>query len=167
MSFSIEQKHGHLLDNSRGILMLFTVVSAAYITHFLEGPHFYNKEVLTALHLHTSSLSSSVNLSVDHNRALRASVVHLPRDRNRRSGRRVTPCSGPLAPIWRTTQYWSWVSLSAESSSLEHDRRNGNVQHRASQTMMMMTCVYTTIAEVISVKCITYPPVAGTQPTVR
>ena len=54
---------------------------------FSGGPHFYNKEVLRALHLHTSSLSSSANLSVDHNRALRASVVHLPRDRNRRSGR--------------------------------------------------------------------------------
>jgi len=39
-----------------------------------------------------------------------------------------------------TAQHWSGnrLSLSTESSSLQHARRNSNVQHRTSHTLMMM-----------------------------
>ena len=45
-----------------------------------------------------------------------------------------------------TTQHWSGNRLlsSAESSSLEHAHRYGNVQHRTSHTMMMMVMTTTT-----------------------
>jgi len=53
---------------------------------------------------------------------------------------RVSPGSGPLNPI-STTQHWSGNCLSsrAESSSLEHARRNGNIQHPTSHTLMTMS----------------------------
>ena len=52
------------------------------------------------------------------------------------------PARGPLNPTL-SAQHWSFshLSLSTESTSLEHARRNDNVYHRTSHTttMMMMT----------------------------
>jgi len=51
----------------------------------------------------------------------------------------VTPGSGPLNSIHHhSTLVCHRLSSSAESSSLEHARRNDNVQHRTSHMMMMM-----------------------------
>jgi len=56
----------------------------------------------------------------------------------------IGPTASHLAPdrwIWfSTTQHWfgNGLLVNAESSSLEHTRRNNSVEHRTSHTMMMI-----------------------------
>ena len=109
----------------------------------------------TSDHSHTSSVppafirttrlkffghTARADPSMDPSQALWACVAPLPRDWNRRSGRLrhtwLRTVESDLAPlnIGLATAY----DFSAESSSLEHARRNGSVQHRTSHTMMMM-----------------------------
>ena len=82
-----------------------------------------------------------VELSMDHRRAFKASVVVLPRDWNRQSGR---PCHtylrttvSDLAPlnIGLATAYQRAQNCQAWSKLTS---RSGNVQHRTSRTIMKM-----------------------------
>ena len=79
--------------------------------------------------------------SMDHSRALRASVAPLPRDWKRRAGRPrhtwLRTVESDLAPlnIGLATTY---QSLSAESTGMEQTRRNGNVRLWTSHMMMMI-----------------------------
>jgi len=84
------------------------------------------------------SHTAPVSPSMDHSRALRACVAPLTRTAD--CADRVTLGSGLLNPSsHHSTLVWNCLSSSAESLSLEYARRNGNVWHRTSHTMMMMT----------------------------
>jgi len=105
-------------------------------------------DVLTSHHSHTSSippaLSSSVTLHVPIQLWTTVELLGLCGAFAKGVERPIRLTTSHLAlDCWiqfSNTQHWSGncLSSSAESSSLEHARRNGNVQHRTSHTMMTM-----------------------------
>jgi len=76
---------------------------------------------------------------MDYSRALRTCVDPLPRDWNELPILTASHLAPDRWTRFGTTQHWSGnrLSLSTDRQVLEHARRNGNVQHRTSHTMMM------------------------------
>jgi len=103
-------------------------------------------KVLTNHHSHTSSIPSALSSSVTlHSAHVDPFMDHLWPLWPLCQGTGTTPPTvSHLAPDRRiqfsTTQHWSGnrLSSSAESSSLEQARRNGDIQHRTSHTIIMM-----------------------------
>jgi len=128
-------------DNSRGTWMHLT--SGVCGIYYAWRAHVCNKEVhqrtdqplahiIRATHLKFFGHIARADRSMDHSQALRACVAPLPRVCNCRSGQPhhtwFRAIESYLAPLNIC------LSSNAASSSLEHTRRNGNVQPRTSHT---------------------------------
>ena len=105
-------------------------------------------DVLTSHHSHTSSRSSLVTLHMPIHLCTTVEPLGPVWPLCQVTEPLIGPTASHLAPhCWirfGTIQHWSGNRLlsSAESSSLEHAHRNGNVQHWRSNTMMMMMMMF-------------------------
>ena len=147
----MEQKHGPLPDNLRGIWMRLTSGVCGIHYAFPGGPALRMTRPANVLISHQSHTSSALNSSVTLHMPIHLwttveSLGHVWIE--------WPLCQGTGTPIgliashlvlhrwiWSsTTQHWSCnrLSSSTESSSLEHARRNGNIQQWTSHTIMMM-----------------------------